>query len=58
MYQLSIRMAIKIYDCVVDEIYNKIIEIKLNNKYDKKIKWHKLNNIGFLQSGKIIKKSW
>ena len=48
-------MTIKRHDCVVDEIYNKIIEIKLNNKFDKKIKWNKLNNISTIRQ--IIKKS-
>ena len=54
--QLSIGMTIKRHDCVVDEIYNKIIEVKLNNKYNRKIKWHKLNNVGFIQSGKTLRK--
>ena len=49
-------MTIKRHDCVVDEIYNKIIEVKLNNKYNKKIKWHKLEGSGFLQTGKTLRK--
>ena len=49
-------MTIKRHDCVVDEIYTKIIEVKLNNKYDRNIKWHKLNNVGFIQSGKTLRK--
>ena len=30
------------------------LNLKLNNKYNKKIKWHKLSNVGFIQSGKTI----
>ena len=43
------------HDIVVNEIYKKIIEIKLQNKYDATNKWIKLDN-GFLESGKQLPK--
>ena len=28
----------------------------MNNKYDRNIKWHKLDESGFIQSGKTLRK--
>ena len=33
-----------------------IVKQEQNNKYDRNIKWHKLNNVGFIQSGKTLRK--
>ena len=41
---------------VVMPLYKKIIETKLNNKDDYKNKWIKLENNGFLKTGKQISK--
>ena len=37
-------------------LYKKLILTKLNNKYDYKNKWIKLENNGFLETGKQISK--
>ena len=41
---------------MVKEIYKKLIETKLSNKYDYNNKWIKLENNGFLETGKQISK--
>ena len=40
--RIASGMLIKRHDIIVDEIYNKIIENKLYNKYDNKLKFIKL----------------